>query len=1354
MASFKILRQLILICLVTSFCSFAEESIPEPLKHWQTWVLKDYQNLSCPFINQTEYNNLNNHLCAWPNVMDIKVDQQGAEFRQSWKVFSKTEIPLLGNQKYWPHEVKVNGENIVVLQQKNRPVITLEKGTHLVTGKLSWQQMPASISLPSEVALVNMSINGQPINFPKVENNQLWFQESTQGQAEQESLNMRVVRKITDGPYLQLKTIIAIDVSGKMREVALGQVLPKKFELAGIQSDIPTYLDALGVLHSKVKPGRWQIIVNAYSLPTNIEWQRPPQTHNWPKDEVWAFESDEKLRFGKLSGARVIDSGQVDMPKSWYNYPAYLLTEKDTLRYDIVHRGKPLHLENQLTLNRTMWVSFDNAVYSFKDQISGTMVQDWRLSMLQPFKLEAAQDQDGAVLITSLTADERGIENRYPQVNVKASGVVNATSTLPVSGWKNDFERVSIKVNLPPGNKLFAVFGADNVSDSWWSSWSIWASFIVLLASLAAFRLAGVVPGVLTALMLLAVYQENHAPVIVMLNLLVAMAVKKHQPFEKLNSIAKMYWGASAALVAASVLLFSATQLRTVIHPQLETGNHTMYHHSAENNVSQAANIQTRSEESVRKMRVREPQVEADMVMVSGSKVRQADSFMERYQSDSLLQAGSGMPDWSWNQYSISWNSPVAQGQSFELIILSQLSYKILKVIGIILMLLWLLFLLKDAITPTINQFKHKSSAALVVMLFMMPLFTPSAEATSFPSQAMLQELQARLLEAPECAPNCASINSVNVVASNSQLTLQLVVHADSHTAIALPRSEFWQGQSYVVNDKAVTGVYRHNNWLYVPVSKGISRLDITGRLIPVDNFQLRFNEQPKRIVIQDSDNWEIVGTQGNVLSGNTLEFLAKINAQQTDSPTSTRFKQQPFAKVTRVVTLDKIWTVKTKVERIAPTSGSVNIQVPILPGERVISDQITVADNQVAVTIAAGERTFSWRSTLERNTAMQFVAADNKNIIEQWQIVISPAWHLSLKGLPLIMEPQSALDYFSYSFYPYGGESLELEVSRPEAVQGEALAIDSVNLKIDQGSRTSKLELDFNYRSTRGGEHIIELPENYQLKEVKTDGNLINLQPESKQLAIPISPGTHHIQISMRSNEESALLFSPPQINLHAPSSNITTQVNVSKQRWILWAKGPLLGPAILYWGELLAFVCIALLLARVKFSPLNTVQWLILGLGLSLNNWGVLVLIALWFAAVTASRFRPKNTEYVMFNLSQLVLYGFSAIAIMSLISVVPISLLSNPSMGIEGYQSYGNTLTWFADRAEGSLPKVTILSISVWFYKAIMLVWVLWLSTSILSWIKWAWKIIGTYGYWRSSPTKKTTTAKSKEVENKIE
>ncbi len=279
-------------------------------------------------------------------------------------------------------------------------------------------------------------------------------------------------------------------------------------------------------------------------------------------------------------------------------------------------------------------------------------------------------------------------------------------------------------------------------------------------------------------------------------------------------------------------------------------------------------------------------------------------------------------------------------------------------------------------------------------------------------------------------------------------------------------------------------------------------------------------------------------------------------------------------------------------------------------------------------------------------------------------------------------------------------------------------------------------MSLSFTYRSTRGGEHVIELPEDYQLKEVRHDDKLINLQPESGSLAIPILPGEHDVNIVMRATVEEAIVFSAPTVNLNAPSSNITTIVNMSNQRWILWTDGPLLGPAILYWVEFLAFILIAVLLSKVNFSPLSTVAWIILGVGLSLNNWGVLMLTALWFASLTASKYRPESLNQSAYNLTQIALYFLSVVTVIGLITVIPTSLLSSPSMGIEGYQSYGNHLAWFSDISDGVLPQVSVYSVSTWFYKAIMLVWVIWLCISFVSWMKWAWRALGVQGYWRSN------------------
>lgn len=221
-----------------------------------------------------------------------------------------------------------------------------------------------------------------------------------------------------------------------------------------------------------------------------------------------------------------------------------------------------------------------------------------------------------------------------------------------------------------------------------------------------------------------------------------------------------------------------------------------------------------------------------------------------------------------------------------------------------------------------------------------------------------------------------------------------------------------------------------------------------------------------------------------------------------------------------------------------------------------------------------------------------------------------------------------------------------------------------------------------------------------------------------------------------MRANAEQTLLFSAPTFNLNAPMSNITTQINVNSQRWVLWTSGPTLGPAVLYWGELLTFILLALMLSRLTFSPLSPISWIILGLGLSLNNWTILMMIVVWFGAITASQYRSKSLSVRRYNATQAGLYVWTTITILSLIAIVPLSLLSSPNMGITGNYSSDFRLKWFADQSQGWLPDIMVISVPVWIYKALMLVWVIWLSFALINWIKWSWNKLGTQGYWKKT------------------
>ncbi len=1345
---FLLLTSIALITPMTQAANINSNSIPAPLKPWVPWVLEGHGTLKCPFINQTDYKQYKNHLCAWPSALDLAANDDSGSFSQSWRVIKKSWLPLPGDNNNWPQNVTVNGKPAEVIKHNQLPSLYLPPGNYQLRGQFDWQRLPQSLHIPVAYAFVNMTINGRVIAFPKMQGRELWLRELEVSKEKRDAVTMTVHRKISDGTFLNLQTRIRLNVSGKMREEQLGKLLPKGFTLTGISGDIPAFLDADGVVYAKLKPGNWQITIAAHAAPTLLNWQRPEKTNLWPEQEIWAFEAAERFRVGKLSGAKMIDANLANLPPEWVNFPSYLVMPDDVINYSIQHRGKPLQLENQLTLRRKLWLSFDQSQYTFNDTISGSMINEWRLSMPAPSTLQAGDDRDGPMLITSLRAGERGIENRYPNVDIQARGVMNTATQLPVSGWDSHFETVNLTLNLPPANRLFAVFGADSVSNSWLSSWDIWASFIILFCALIAGRVISVTSGVITGVMLLLIYQEVDAPIMAITNLILAIAIYKFQPFERLKSVTRIYFSLSAMAGVAAVLYFSAMQLRSVIHPQLEIAHPA--HYAKDLSIRMESAPMSRANK-VRARKAIEPS--GAMIYSDDTSNRQMLEFQagnnvkERYQADALVQTGSGIPDWSWHRYEIDWSSPVSKDQQVDMVILSPLASGLLKCIGVLFALLWLYAVLK----PTISKLKmpenSHAATALLLLFFITPMGIQTVQANDFPSQQLLNELTKRVTAAPKCAPDCATISNLNVSANADEITLKMQIHALSDTAISLPKSVFWRPQHLTVNGKRQTSLYRHQDWIHFLISKGINTVTATGRIARVDQLQLHFKDMPKRVTYQASDAWDIIGIKKGVLTNNTVEFIATLRKQQTDDSTVTRYSTTPFVYVKRRLTFNQTWKVSTQVIRVAPTNGSISLNVKLLPGEHVTSAGIAVENGEVAATIATGAQMVSWQSMLDRQAQIKLTADTREQSIEQWQIQSSPAWHLAAEGLPQVLNDQESRHRdstfadndrpFSASFFPYAGETLTLNITRPESVKGHILAIDQVDSTLEQGKRTALLKLNFDYRSTRGGEHIIDLPLGYQLKEILNDGQVINLQPDGLKLAIPISPGKHTVQLLLRGDFAERLMVSAPTVNLNAPVSNIRSRIKLVERRWVLWTQGPVLGPAVVYWGELLVFILLALLLAKFPFSPLNTVSWLLLGLGLSLNNWPVLILVAFWFASLTASKYRPAEGHWLAFNLSQLMLYALSIIALIGLIKTIPQSLLGAPDMGIVGNQSSAGQLIWFADQSNGLLPAVSVLSLPTLVYKGIMLLWVLWLSFSLLGWIKWAWKIIGQRGYWRSKP-----------------
>jgi hypothetical protein len=102
-------------------------------------------------------------------------------------------------------------------------------------------------------------------------------------------------------------------------------------------------------------------------------------------------------------------------------------------------------------------------------------------------------------------------------------------------------------------------------------------------------------------------------------------------------------------------------------------------------------------------------------------------------------------------------------------------------------------------------------------------------------------------------------------------------------------------------------------------------------------------------------------------------------------------------------------------------------------------------------------------------------------------------------------------------------------------------------------------------------------------------------------------------------------------------------------------------------------------------------------------------------------------------MFNAVQVALAVLTVAALLSLLSAIPNGLLGRPDMRIEGTLYQPALLSWFHDRVASALPQPLVISVSLWFYKAAMLAWALWLSFALVRWVRWAWDAYGTTRLW---------------------
>lgn len=290
------------------------QDIPPALRDWQGWVLHDVPEQACPLLNSPDANR-NRRQCVWPGHLALQADADGARFTLQVQLDAPGWVALPGDARDWPQQVRVDGQPQPVLAHDDEPSLWLGAGSHRLDGAIAWSARPSTLALPPSIALVDLSIDGVPVERIERNDDRLTLGEAAAAARAADALSLRVYRQLVDGLPPMLETQLQINVAGTAREQLLGPALPAGFVAMALSGDLPARLESDGHLRVQLRPGQWTITLDARATAplTGVTWKPPGAP--WPAQEIWSYADDTDLRGTRVEGQGV-DATRAGVPST------------------------------------------------------------------------------------------------------------------------------------------------------------------------------------------------------------------------------------------------------------------------------------------------------------------------------------------------------------------------------------------------------------------------------------------------------------------------------------------------------------------------------------------------------------------------------------------------------------------------------------------------------------------------------------------------------------------------------------------------------------------------------------------------------------------------------------------------------------------------------------------------------------------------------------------------------------------------------------------------------------------------------------------------------------------------------
>ena len=1342
--------------------------IPPLLAPWVPWVLHGAGDAHCPLIDDVR-------VCIWPSALSIDVAGNAASFTLHVSSDRDGEAPLPGATEQWPIDVEVDGVRVAVFSRQGRPEARVRSGVHTITGRFLFGEAPARLQVPPNVGALSLRRDGVALTPPKrEESGLLWIDESENGDENQERLSLSVHRRIEDAVPLRVVTRILVSAAGKPREIVFDDALLRGTRPIELRADLPAQLAPSGSLRMQAQGGSYRIEIVAIVETPVQQLVAPKLVTPWPETETWVFKGDDQLRHVELTGPPQIDSGRTDLESDWRGLPTFLLAAGQAISFETRRRGEPEPAPNRLTLERALWLDLDGDGYTLRDQLRGTMRQGFRLDLetgLLGHAVVSGQD----ALITK-RGKKSGIELRTSQVDLATEWrLEHGQRSLPAVGYSDDVESLSARLYLPPGFMLLGVQGPDSARGTWIDSWDLFDLFFVLLIALGVGKLAGVRSGLIALLSLVLTQHEPNAPAITWIMLLVAAALVRALAPHAQAKLARAFFFTALGALLLVWLPFCVQQVRSALYPQLADTQASSERWPDGALIGTAAapepvpapmeeqqqDLQNAVGNSPPSVTGLGAQLEdghgggaaegaiqsiggARALGVSKSSLSKAsragaDSYdvRELIDPNAVVQTGPGLPGWRFREFALGWSGPVSRGERIQLWLVPPIATRLWSLASALLSGLLLWCLIQAARLGDLRPRARRSGppppppdimVTVLSLVFAFALSPALASAQGIPTPELLEQLRARLLEPPRCAPDCVSVPKLMLTLGDTRLDVRVEVHAGEGAVYRAPGPlEQWAIDRIRIDDNDAAAAARlADGFLHVRMPAGIHTLELSGPAPTNRASTLALGGPTPHRVEAHGRGWVIEGLHADGTSEASLELRREV-------PSTGHGAQEQaltqWLEVRRELDLGLRFNLRTTLTRQGPASESMLVRLPLWAGESVTEAGLSSENGSVVITLPRDQSSFTFVSTMQPRAQLELTAVTASEggelkhpYSEIWQVRPGTLYRTRFEGIPPVTQ-LAADGRYAPTYRPWPGERLTVFAERLEAAEGASVTIDAAQLRFTPGARIEEAKLSVRLRASRGTTEHIKLPKNATLAALDIDGSPHPARLKQSVLQLPLEPGSHSIALTFTRPARLGFRYAPEPPSIGRAITNLHQSVTLPEDRWLLATRGPAWGPAILWWGHVLVVVLLGFALGRVSASPLRGYQWALLGLGLTQVEAPVALAVVAWLFAL-AARERTFIANRRLFYLVQAVLVLLTVVALTCLAYAVHQGLLVSPDMQVQGMLSSHNFVQWYSDRTPGDLPPITLWTAPVWIYKALMLLWALWLAASLIQWLRWGW------------------------------